>query len=195
MFLNVVILRGRYHSCKEPILLRHLFVELIGGCAALLSVWYYGFRLQTVVIFAFLCMMTVISFVDMDTMEIPNGFVMGVFMAALVSVFVFSEISLFERMIGLFSVSVPLLFITLTVPGAFGGGDIKLMAAGGLFLGWKLSLVSFLCAVLTGGVYVVYLLVSGKKGKKDCFAFGPFLCIGMTMALFWGDMIIEWYMG
>ncbi len=73
-----------------------------------------------------------------------------------------------------FSVSLPLFLITLAVPGGFGGGDIKLMAACGLFLGWKLCLLSLCFGLLTGGLYGIWLLAAGKKGRKEHFAFGPF---------------------
>lgn len=104
-------------------------------------------------------------------------------------------ISLISRVLGIFVVSVPLFLLTLLIPGAFGGGDIKLMAACGLFLGIKLTLISFAFAVLTGGVYGSWLLVMKKKNGKEHFAFGPFLCLGMAAALFIGDKVWNWYAG
>ena len=65
----------------------------------------------------------------------------------------------------------------------------------GLFLGWKLSLVALFLAVVTGGFYGIYLLAAGKKGRKEHFAFGPFLCAGMFLAYFWGTPLLDWYLG
>lgn len=93
-----------------------------------------------------------------------------------------------------FSVSLPLFAITLAVPGAFGGGDIKLMAVIGFFLGWKMSLTAFMLAVFSGGIYGIGLLLSKKKGAKEHFAFGPFLCAGTALTLFVGEWLLSWYL-
>lgn len=192
--LNWLYLGGKCRYCKAKISLRYPLVELLGGVLALLCMMYFT-PWQALVAFAFLCVLTVVALVDLDTMEIPNGFVLWAAAIAVGSIFVFPELTLLSRIIGIFSVSVPLLLITLLVPGGFGGGDIKLMAACGLFLGWKLTLVSLGFGLLTGGAYAVWLLATRKKGRKEHFAFGPFLCLGMTAALFWGEAVLRWYLG
>ena len=92
-------------------------------------------------------------------------------------------------------VSLPLYLLTIPVPGAFGGGDIRLTAACGIFLGWKLNLLALFLAVMGGGIYGMWLLATKRKGKKDHFAFGPFLCVGMAIAMFAGENILNWYLG
>ncbi|MBU9745965.1 prepilin peptidase [Lachnospiraceae bacterium ASD3451] len=200
--LSYLFLRGKCRYCKAHISLRYPLVEILGGLSSLLCMAVYidwegdlwkGF-LRFLTAFALLAVLTVVAFVDWDTMEIPNGFVLAAAVCGLVSFFAFPETGLLERLIGVFAVSVPLLLITLLVPGAFGGGDIKLMAACGLYLGWKLCLTAFVAAVLTGGIYGAYLLLSRKKGRKDHFAFGPFLCAGVVFAMFCGQMLIDWYL-
>lgn len=193
--LNWIYLKGKCHYCKGAISPRYPLIELLGGITALACVWKYGYNLQGIIAFAFLSMLTVVAFVDQDTMEIPNGFVIGIFIIALISVFFFKEPGIIERLIGMVSISVPLLLITLVIAGAFGGGDMKLMAAAGFYLGWKMSLLAFFCAVFVGGGYGIYLLATRKKGKKDHFAFGPFLCIGMAIALLAGENLLNWYLG
>lgn len=190
-----IFLGGKCRYCKEKISPRYTLVELLGGILAVGSAAIYGWSLQAVVVFAFFAVLTVVTFVDIDTMEIPNGFVIAALLIGVVSIFAFSEISLLERAIGIISVSVPLLLITMAIPGAFGGGDIKLMAACGVFLGWKLSLIALFLAILTGGIYGMILLAGRKKGRKDHFAFGPFLCIGMTVSFLVGEQLLSWYLG
>ena len=193
--LNWIFLRGKCRFCKAPISLRYPAVELLGGAAAVITVLNYGWTLQSVLIFTFLCILTVTAFVDYDTMEIPNGFVIAALLSGVAAVFLFPETGLFSRLIGFFCVSLPLFLITLAIPGAFGGGDIKLMAVCGFFLGWKLTLFAFFFAVLGGGAYGAWLLITKKKGRKEHFAFGPFLCAGMAAAVFIGSPIIDWYTG
>ena len=163
---------------------RYLISIVLGGAAAVVSQIYFGSPAASVV-----------GFVDWDTMEIPDSFVAAAFASGLLSVFTMPDTSILSRIIGIFAVSVPLLLLTLAVPGAFGGGDIKLMAGCGLFLGAKLCLLSLAFAVLTGGLYGIWLLLTRKKGGKEHFAFGPFLCVGMAAALFVGDWVLNWYMG
>lgn len=190
-----LFLRGRCRYCGGKVSSRYTWIELTGGCIALLCVFKIGYNLAAITVFAFLGMLMVVAFVDIDTMEIPNGFVLAILMIGAVSIVTMPGISLAERLVGMVSVSLPLILITLFVPGAFGGGDIKLMGACGLLLGWKLSLVSLFLAVLTGGLYGMYLLGTRKKGRKEHFAFGPFLCAGMFAALFWGGQLTDWYLG
>lgn len=148
-----------------------------------------------VTVLGLLLLLTIITIIDIVTMEIPNTFVIAALLLGIISIFTMPGTSLPSRILGMFVVSVPLLLITLLVPGAFGGGDIKLMAACGLFLGTKLTLLSFAFAVLTGGLYGIWLLVMKKKSGKEHFAFGPFLCLGMAAALFIGDRVWDWYAG
>ena len=82
------------------------------------------------------------------------------------------------HIIGALCVSVPMFLLCLVIDGAFGGGDIKLMAAAGLFLGWQNTLLAMFFGIVFGGIYGIYLLAAKKAGKKDHFAFGPFLCVG-----------------
>ena len=67
------------------------------------------------------------------------------------------------------------------LPGAFGGGDIKLMAVGGLFLGWRVAVTSAVISIFLGGAYSLYLLIIKHADRKTYFAFGPFLCVGMAI--------------
>lgn len=173
---------------------RHPWIEGLGGCTALLCVWRIGGNEKALTIFAFFAVLTAVAFVDLDTMEIPDGFHIAILAVGAVSLVTMPETSVAERILGVCSASVPLLMITLWVPDAFGGGDIKLMGACGLLLGWKLSLTALFLAVLGGGLYGVYLLGLEKKGRKEHFAFGPFLCVGMAIALLWGEALIGWYL-
>ncbi len=193
--LGWVFLGGKCRYCKAGISVRYPLVELVGGIAAVLCSYHYGVNPRAIIAFLFLCVLTVVSFVDMDTMEIPFSLVIAAALMGVLSALFFPEISFVERVIGIFCVSVPLYLLTVAVPGAFGGGDIKLMAACGIFLGWKLNLLALFLGVMGGGIYGFWLLAAKRKKRTDHFAFGPFLCLGMAAALFWGEKILDWYLG
>ena len=156
--------------------------------------YWHEINLCVVTVFSLLTLLLIIAQIDQQTMEIPNGLVIACIVPAAMAVFAFPDVTLTERLIGFFSVSLPLFAITLAVPGAFGGGDIKLMAVIGFFLGWKMSLTAFMIAVFSGGIYGIGLLLSKKKGAKEQFAFGPFLCAGTALTLFVGEWLLSWYL-
>jgi len=85
--------------------------------------------------------------------------------------------------------------IILASRGGMGGGDMKLSAMLGAFLGWKLGLLAVLLGVLAGGGVACCLLALGRKGRKEAIPFGPFLALGGAITLLWGDRLLAWYLG
>ena len=148
-----------------------------------------------ITLYAFFIILLAVAVIDAKTQEIPPAFPLAVLILGVISIWTMGDIRIADRIIGFFCVSLPLYLIVLAIPGGFGGGDIKLMAASGFFLGWKTTLVAFLIALLFGGGYGAVLLILRKKGRKDHFAFGPFLCGGMIAAYYCGDALINWYLG
>lgn len=190
---SFLALRGRCHGCGAKIPTRDFWVEVLGGvlfmgCTASFD------GAGAYLAFAVLFILTVVALMDWDTMEIYDRFHVAIIACAVPAVWLFPEVSLMERAIGAVCVSVPMLLLALVISGAFGGGDIKLMFALGLFLGWKNTLLAAFFAVLTGGAYACYLLVGKKAGRKDHFPFGPFLCLGAAIAMFFGNDLISWYL-
>jgi leader peptidase (prepilin peptidase)/N-methyltransferase len=223
--LSYLALRRRCRYCHEPISARYMLVELAGGVLALLSWWAffgsdggmgvllvdktgpvllaadpwllgaYAPAAAAALTFAVLCVLLTIALIDADTMEIPDGLNIALALLALLSLTCGPTIDPLSRGIGIFAVSLPLFVIAFIVPGAFGGGDVKLMAAAGLLLGWQQLLVAFFIGLLLGGGYGIFALVSKRKGLKEHFAFGPALTFGIAAALFIGQRLIDWYLG
>lgn len=133
---------------------------------------------------SFLILMIQISYTDYKTLQIPRHLCIILGLLGIFSIPFFPDISLFSRLIGAFCVSLPLLVIALIIPGSFGGGDVKLMAAGGFFLGFSSIIHAFVLATFTSGGYALFLLLIKKSGKHTSFAFGPFLCLGMVLSFF-----------
>lgn len=199
---SYLFLGGKCGFCRKKIPFRYTFMELLGGILAILIFseyvdllnFEYLSLLRFLLVFALSSVLTAIAFIDWDTMEIPNGLVIFIAVFGAASILIFPQISVLERVIGALCVSVPFLLLTLAIDGAFGGGDIKLMAAAGIFLGWKLTLTALFVALLFGGGYGIYLLAAKKKGRKDHFAFGPFLCGGIIISQLFGQYILGWYL-
>lgn len=121
---------------------------------------------------------------DFKYRKIRNQYVAGILLLTIFSAFVMREISILSRVIGMFAVSVPMAGIALFKSGSFGGGDLKLTAACGLFLGYRLLLNGTIAAIFLAGIYCVYLICIKKKNKNVQFALGPFLSAGYILSAF-----------
>lgn len=131
---------------------------------------------------AFMVILGFVAYQDIRKMKIRDKSILAIIILTILSLLFTSEISLWERLLGTLCVSLPMLLAATACPGALGGGDIKLMAAGGLFLGRRLILQAAVIALVTAAVYAVYLLVIERKDGKTKIPLGPFLCIGMALA-------------
>ncbi len=193
---SYIMIKARCTECGAKIGINHFITELIGGLLLLLCFYIYWFEpFKIITAFLFISILACIFIVDMNTMTIPNGLVMITLVIAIISIFAFKEVGIIERIIGFFNVSVVLLLITLMINGAFGGGDIKLMAATGVFLGWKMNFLALFIAIVLGGLYGILIIITGKRKNMTHFAFGPFLAIGCIVSMFWGNEILSWYLG
>lgn len=191
--LSWFLLKGKCRFCGEKISPRYPAIEFVGGVLAIVCFYRFGIDMMSVISFGFAMILLSICMIDYDTMTIPNGLVLCSLIIALVSI-PFMELGVIERVIGFFAVSVPLFVMNLLIPDCFGGGDIKLLAVCGLLLGWKNLLVGMFVAILLAGGYASYLLITHKVDRKGHIAFGPYICVGMYLALLYGNEILSWYL-
>ena len=150
--------------------------------------------MSTIINVIYVIILLCVAWQDYKTRIIRNKFHIAIFSLAIVQMLLISEYRITDRLIGMLAVSVPMLLLTLLIPGGFGGGDIKLMAASGFFLGTSSILCAMNLAIISGSVYGIIMLKNRKRDRKDQFAFGPFLVIGLSIAAFWGNEIVSWYL-
>lgn len=198
--ISYLFLRGRCKNCGERISKRYLIVESIGGAAFVCCGAFYGIgqtgviSLRGLLVFLFLAVLTVVAAIDYDTQMIYDRFHVIIFVLGVAAIWLFPEHSLVSRCIGMFVISLPMVGLAMVIPGAFGGGDIKLMAACGWFLGVKGIVCAMFIGLLTGGIYCVVLLAKKQIGRKEHFAFGPWLAVGLAIAVFFGDFLVDSYL-
>ena len=94
-------------------------------------------------------------------------------------------VSVQERCLGAVVIAVPMLVLTVLLKGGFGGGDIKLMAVSGFLNGVKVITYAGMRGIILSGIYVSMMLAAGKMGRKDSFALGPFLVMGIIGMKLW----------
>jgi len=191
---SYIFLRGHCHYCGSRFSPRYLFVELLGGVLSVGTYLKYGGHIFLFfAVFAFICGLIIAAFIDIDTMTIPDSIVIYLLIPAFALFFLLPDVSMMAHVTGAFSLSVLMFLMALAIPGSFGGGDIKLIAVCGLALGWKLTLFAGFAAVLTGGAYAAYLIISKKIKRGGHIFFGPFISFGVALAFFAGSDIINWY--
>ena len=191
--LSWITLGGKCRYCKVKIPVRDTIVELIGGLLAMLCFYRFKIDWMTIIAFIFSMILIAITMIDLDTMTIPNGLVIACFIVAVIS-FPFINITILDRVVGFFILSVPLYLLNLIIPDCFGGGDIKLLAVCGLMLGWQNLLVGMFIGVFIAGSYAAYLMLTHKVDRKSHIAFGPYICIGVFIALLYGERLLCWYL-
>ncbi|MCL1895404.1 MAG: prepilin peptidase [Clostridiales bacterium] len=190
--ISYFALKKRCRFCGGAIPSRYLAIEAISGILAALS-WMAFPPPAAFLNFAVLACLLAVAFIDHDTMEIPDQLSIAIAVCGVLAIFVGPDIGLKSHLIGIAVAAVPLFIIAIFVEGAFGFGDVKLMAAAGLFLGWQNCLVALFIGIIIGGVYGACLLLAKKKTGKEHFAFGPALCAGIGLAMFAGGAISDWY--
>jgi leader peptidase (prepilin peptidase)/N-methyltransferase len=134
-----------------------------------------------------------LSVIDFRTYEIPVAF--NYFILTLGLVRIATDYTHWQQyVIGFLSVSAVLAIIYFASRGrAIGGGDVKLMAACGLLLGWKLNVLAFFAGCILGSIIHVVRMKVTKEGHV--LAMGPYLSLGVALSVLFGDYFLNWYLG
>lgn len=192
--LSYICLGGHCRYCHKHIGIRDTLLEVLGGLLGMLCFYKFGFSYMTIISFVFSMLLVAITFIDLDTMEIPDSLVIGCFIVGFLSI-PFFNIDILSRIIGIFILSVPLIILNMVIPNSFGGGDIKLLGACGFFMGWVSVLIGMFIAIILAGGYSIYIMLVHKTGRSEHIAFGPYICIGMFISLLYGQQLLNIYLG
>ena len=191
--LSYILLRGKCRFCNAKLSVQYPIIELLNGVLYWLILFVKGFSVQSVLTMAVASALIVIAVIDWRTYEIPFG--LNVFLACIGLISLFFDLGNWpDHVIGMLCVSGFLYVLYLATKGrGIGGGDIKLMAAAGLFLGWKNCILAFVIGCILGSVIH---LIRMKVSKEDhVLAFGPYLAMGIFIASLWGDVLVSAYLG
>lgn len=256
-----IILGGKCRNCKAPISPRYSVVEGLTGVLFVLMFIKYDIIADGIIYPALLCLflagVIVIGFEDFDTQEMSVcvlvylgilAFVTRVLSVLLPTALRGNSVTIVDGLIGMFSVSLPLLIIGFVITPlvyilfisedhkmvrklkkrlkrenlngrekekvenalneklaavkkqgpvfGFGMGDVVFMAAGGLMLGWKATVVAMFIAIILGAVAALVIKLRARKSEEEtdnAFAFGPYLAIGLAAAAYYGTEIFDMY--
>lgn len=182
-FLNKCRVCGLAIALPSPV------IESVTGTTFLLTAMQYGFSLHGILCCFFICCLILDACIDFKTMELPDRLAAAIFFIGLIR-FAAMPSDRLSLLIGAVIISLPL-FLTALITGGFGGGDIKLCASAGFFLGFPAVMLGTIIGFIIGSAYAVLLIIRRKAGRKTLFPFGPFLCFGFFIAALYTDSILH----
>jgi leader peptidase (prepilin peptidase)/N-methyltransferase len=198
--LSWMLLGGKCRRCQWRIPPRYPLVELVTAAAAGLSVHVYGPGLQAAWVVAFLCILIAITFIDWDHQIIPDPLSVGGTVLGWVGAWLCLDIGVLQSLLG----SLVGAGLILAIAGLYkaarrvdgmGGGDVKLMAMIGAFLGWQMVFAVLFIAAAAGSLYGIWLMRRTGGGGRTAVAFGSFLAPAACLMLFAGERLLALYMG
>jgi leader peptidase (prepilin peptidase)/N-methyltransferase len=196
--VSFIILKGKCRYCKEKISWQYPLVEFLTAVLYLLLFLRYGLQLVTFVYMFFCSALIIITFIDLKENIIPDVLSLPLLLLGFLMSFFLKNLSPINSLLGILAGGGVLLLVAilgsfLFKKEAMGGGDIKLAAMVGAFLGWRLTLLSLFLSFFTGAIIGIVILIK-NKGESDPIPFGPFIALGTIIALFFGNSIINWYL-
>ena len=195
-----IVLRGKCRACGWKIPFRYPLVELLTGISAAGAVWASGFTVTALWVFAFLAILIAITFIDWEHQIIPDPLSIGGTLLGWIGAAVCLDITLVQSIVGSvvgagLILAIALLYKAARKVDGMGGGDVKLMAMIGAFLGWQMVFAVLFLAAFAGSVYGVILLRRRGGDGKTAVAFGSFLAPAAILMWFAGERLMALYLG
>ncbi|MEI8217706.1 MAG: prepilin peptidase [Elusimicrobiota bacterium] len=198
---SYIVLGRKCRHCGSPISWRYPFVEFLTGTAFFLIAYYYSLQMIVPFFLYYSFVMICISGIDISSQIIPD-----VFSLSLIAVGIGSSIfnpllgngpgeRIFNSLLGMGAGGGILLLLGILgtwmfKKDAMGGGDLKLLAGIGAFIGWHKVFSTLFIASVLGTIIGVYLILSKKIERRGYIPFGPFLALAGYINLFIPDPLI-----
>ena len=221
--LSWLALRGKCANCRAPISPRYIFVELLGGVLFLAVFLHFGLYrplgwsiARIVVMWIWISLMIVGSFIDFDHQLLPDfvtvgGMVLGLGVAALnTALFLpFDGMTAIDRFMPLImslsglALGFGLLWLIRYLGSkafkreAMGMGDVLLMGAVGALFGPVAALATLILSSVFGSLvgFAMILAAKAKLGRFTAIPYGPYICLGCLAWMFFGPELVAWYIG
>jgi leader peptidase (prepilin peptidase) / N-methyltransferase len=206
--ISYFFLLGRCRSCGARISPRYVVVELLMALLAVALYREFGLGLAFIAAFVFVASLIVISFIDLEVRIVPDvislpGIVVGLLFSVIGRYLIQDPSELIpsplSALIGIllgggFLLALAWAYEAFTGVEGMGGGDIKLLAMIGAFLGWPSIPVTLFLSSLGGSVIGLTAMMIKGVGRKYALPFAPFLCLGALLYVFFGRQLIDFYL-
>jgi len=197
--LSYVLLLGRCRRCGARINLRYPIVELVTAAVFVLHYLVFGWTALLAVRLLFASALIVLFAIDLEHQILPNAITLPGLALGLIFSLVFPPgvlDALLGALIGggvLWAIGEA--YFRFTGQEGMGGGDVKMLAMIGAFLGWKLVLITLVLSSVAGSLVGVFLILLRRGDMKRALPYGTFLALGALTASLVGERLVEWYTG
>jgi leader peptidase (prepilin peptidase)/N-methyltransferase len=197
--VSYLLLRGKCRHCHRSISMQYPLVEGITALLSLLLFITFGPSLSYVVYFSFTAALVVITMIDLHHQIIPDVISLPGIGVGLLASWILPPASVVNALLGVLLGGGSLFLVATFYQWLFkregmGGGDVKLLAMIGAFLGWKAVILTILLSSLIGSVVGIAVMIWKGRDFKYAIPFGPFLSLGAVISLFFGEDLIYWYL-
>lgn len=198
--LSYILLKGRCRNCGSKISIQYPIVEFLTGLIYLIIYLIYGLSIQSLVYIILTSALIIIAFIDLQEQIIPDvislpGIVIGLILSFIVPYISFINSALGALVGGGIILIIAWVGSTIFKKEAMGGGDVKLTAMIGAFLGWRYTIISLFLGFFLGALIGIILIMTKIKKREDAIPFGPFIALGSIITFLWGEKILLWYLG
>lgn len=196
--LSYLLLKGRCRGCGIPIAVRYPTVEVVNGIAYGVIVWYFGLGWSSLIYLVLFSALLAVSYIDFDHQIIPDVITLPGIALGLLAAGTALPIGIVDSILGILLGGGVLFALAWASPYVFGkegmgGGDIKLLAMIGAFLGWKSVILTMLIGALSGATVGVALIGFRVLRRDQYVPFGPFLALGAIVSMFFHHELFRWY--
>ena len=197
--LSYIFLRGKCSNCHTRISLRYPLIEILTSIIFLLLYSYYGFSINVLLLCVFFSIVIVITFIDIDTQLIPNKLLMFGLIPVSIYIILPGLSNIWMHLLGAIGLG-GLIFLfgyigkLIYKEDSIGMGDVKYAFVIGLLLGWRSGFLAIVISFLSAAIIIFVLFIQKKLKSRQKIPFGPFMSIGLLIALIWDDKIIDWYL-
>jgi leader peptidase (prepilin peptidase) / N-methyltransferase len=197
--VSYAMLAGRCRKCRTRISIRYPIVELLTMGLFVLHGVVFGWTALLVPRLVFACAMVVLFAIDLEHHLLPNAITLPGVAVGLIASTVLPP-GIIDALIGVLIGGGVLWLIgeayyRYSGHEGMGGGDVKMLAMIGAFLGWKLVLVTLVLSSVVGSVIGLIVIAIRKGGMKYALPYGTFLALGALVASLAGEAIVDWYVG
>ncbi len=197
--VSYILLKGRCRHCHCPISIQYILVEGMTALGSFVLFMKFGPSLSYIFYFAFLASLIVITVIDLYHQIIPDVISLPGIGVGLGASLLIPQITFLNSLAGVLLGGGSLFLVATVYQWLFkregmGGGDVKLLAMIGAFLGWKAVILTILSGSLIGSIIGITIMILKGKDFKYAIPFGPFLSIGAVISLFCQNEIIFWYL-
>lgn len=191
--ISYLFLKGRCRYCGEKIHWRYPVVELINGLGWLGIIFIYGLTVEGIAAILIFSVSLVVTLIDLEHYLILNNILIFLFLCGIIFHFCAKDLNLIGRIIGMIvGFGIPFVLAVIS-RGGMGGGDIKLCAVMGFWLGFPGVFQAIFIGALLGSIIGISLLITKVKKRKDPIPFGPFLVTGFFIIFLFQEQLLAWY--